>query len=77
MMWLRSRSTARVRVLKVLGFADRRGSADDACGLWEDIEPPPRTQEREQGPAAREAGTGRPTKRERREIERFTSEDEP
>ncbi len=66
-----------VRVLRVLGFAERRGSADEARVLWEDLEPPPRAQEREQGPAVREAGTGRPTKRERREIERFTAEDEP
>jgi len=66
-----------VRVLRVLGFAERRGSADEARVLWEDLDPPPRTQEREQGPAVREAGTGRPTKRERREIERFTAEDEP
>ena len=66
-----------VRVLKVLGFAERRGSADEARVLWEDLEPLPRAQEREQRPALREAGTGRPTKRERRDIERFTAEDEP
>ena len=39
--------------------------------------PPARAQEREQRPALREAGTGRPTKRERRAIGRFTAEDEP
>lgn len=66
-----------VRVLKVLGFAERRGSADEARVLWEDFEPPARAQEREQRPALREAGTGRPTKRERRDIGRFTAEDEP
>jgi ribosome-associated heat shock protein Hsp15 len=66
-----------VRVLKVLGFAERRGSADEARVLWEDLEPPARAQEREQRPALREAGTGRPTKRERRDIGRFTAEDEP
>ncbi len=66
-----------VRVLRVLGFAERRGSADEARVLWQDVEPPPRAQEREQRPAMREAGTGRPTKRERREIERLTAEDEP
>ena len=67
-----------VRVLKVLGFADRRGSADDARALCETIEPtggrvmePPQP-----APALREAGAGRPTKRERRAIERFTGEDE-
>jgi ribosome-associated heat shock protein Hsp15 len=66
-----------VRVLRVLGFAGRRGCADEARVLWEDLEPPPRAQDREHRPASREAGTGRPTKRERRDIERFTAEDEP
>ena len=36
-----------VRVLKVSGFAERRGSADDARGLYEDLTP-----------AARAGGTG-------------------
>src|SRR5215467_10337607 len=31
-----------VRVLKVAGFAERRGSADDARVLYEDLSPPPR-----------------------------------
>ena len=66
-----------VRVLRVRRFAERRGSADDARSLWEDLGPAagrenaPRPQ-----PAAREAGAGRPTKRERREIEKFTADDE-
>ena len=66
-----------VRVLRVLGFAERRGSANEARVLWEDLEPPSRAQDREHRPALREAGTGRPTKRERRDIGRFTAEDEP
>ena len=67
-----------VRVLKVLGFAERRGSADDARALCEVIEPAPgRLVARpEPPPALREAGAGRPTKRERRAIGRFTGEDE-
>jgi ribosome-associated heat shock protein Hsp15 len=63
-----------VRVLKVTGYADRRGSAADARGLYEDISPAPPA-----APAAkagmREAGTGRPTKRERRELDRLRSRD--
>lgn len=66
-----------VRVLRVLGFAERRGSANEARVLWEDLEPSSRAQDREHRPALREAGTGRPTKRERRDIGRFTAEDEP
>ena len=67
-----------VRVLKVLGFAERRGSADDARALCEPLEPagggPVRRPQ--VPPALREAGSGRPTKRERRAIERFTGEDD-
>jgi ribosome-associated heat shock protein Hsp15 len=67
-----------VRVLKVLGFAERRGSADDARALCESLEPAPGgASERPPPPAAlREAGTGRPTKREGRVIRRFTGGDE-
>jgi ribosome-associated heat shock protein Hsp15 len=64
-----------VRVLRVLRFAERRGSADDARALWEDLAPAAGREKAPQ-PGAREAGAGRPTKRERREIEKFTAEDE-
>jgi ribosome-associated heat shock protein Hsp15 len=66
-----------VRVLKVAGFAERRGSAGDAQLLYEDLSPAPRRAEAEPEPpvAARDRGTGRPTKRERRAIGRFTGED--
>jgi len=57
-----------VRLLKVLGFADRRGGAESARALYEDLGGA--------GPTApafaqREPGVGRPTKRERREIDRM------
>jgi len=65
-----------VRVLKVAGFAERRGSADAAAVLYEDLGPVPPRLEAEQPPAAeREPGAGRPTKRDRRAIGRFTGED--
>jgi ribosome-associated heat shock protein Hsp15 len=66
-----------VRVLKVSGFAERRGSADDAQALYEDLSPAPRRAgvELEPPSAERERGAGRPTKRERRAIGRFTGED--
>jgi ribosome-associated heat shock protein Hsp15 len=59
-----------VRVLKVAGHAERRGSAEDARALYEDLSLPlpPR---RDPPPAARPPGSGRPTKRERREIDRL------
>jgi len=57
-------------VLKVTGFAERRGDAPAARGLYEDltapVAPPP------PAPAERPAGTARPSKRDRRAIERFT-----
>ena len=64
-----------VRILKVIGFAERRGSADMARILYEDLTPPP---EPPQEPAAggRDEGAGRPTKRERREIDRLRGRDE-
>lgn len=64
-----------VRVLKVAGFAERRGSATEAQALWEDLSPP---QPVTAPPAApRGPGSGRPTKRDRRQIARFTGDDPP
>jgi ribosome-associated heat shock protein Hsp15 len=68
---------ARVRVLKVTGFALRRGAAEAGRALYEDMAPPEpgRSREPEDEPVARrEPGSGRPTKQERRAIERFTRE---
>jgi ribosome-associated heat shock protein Hsp15 len=64
----------RVRVLKVLAFAERRGASGLARTLYEDLSPPPAAVS---GPpvALREPGRGRPTKRDRRAIERWQSED--
>jgi ribosome-associated heat shock protein Hsp15 len=65
---------ARVRVLKVTGFAPRRGAAEAGRALYEDLAPPEpaRILERPVAVALREPGAGRPTKQERRAIERFT-----
>ena len=64
-----------VRVLKVAGFSERRGDGQAGRVLYEDLSPPPaRAGEREPEPAARASGSGRPTKRERRAIDRFTGE---
>ena len=67
-----------VRVLKVVAFAERRGSADDARSLCETLEPPPaRPADRASSPPGlREPGAGRPTKRERRAIERLRGDDD-
>jgi ribosome-associated heat shock protein Hsp15 len=67
----------RVRVLKVAALAERRGSADVARVLYEDLSPPPAEPSERDPPAAERApGAGRPTKQERRAIDRFTGHDD-
>ena len=62
-----------VRVLKVIGFAERRGSATLARDLCEDLSSVVSSAATGEAPmATREAGSGRPTKQERRATERFT-----
>ena len=63
-----------VRVLKVIGFAERRGSPESVQGLYVDVSPPPVAPElRPPTVAERDPGEGRPTKRERRAMDRFKS----
>jgi ribosome-associated heat shock protein Hsp15 len=64
-----------VRVLKVMAFAQRRGSADAARALCETVELDRAAEPPLLPPAPRPAGAGRPTKRERRAIERLHGED--
>jgi ribosome-associated heat shock protein Hsp15 len=64
-----------VRILKVTGFAERRGSAEIARLLYEDLTPPPELR-KEPSAGGRDEGAGRPTKRERREIDRLQGRDE-
>jgi len=63
-------------VLKVIGFAERRGSSESVQGLYADVSPPPVAPElRPTTVAARDSGEGRPTKRDRRAMDRFKSRD--
>jgi ribosome-associated heat shock protein Hsp15 len=62
-----------VRVLKVVGFADRRGGAEAARVLYEDLSPEVAP---EPQAAERYHGTGRPTKRKRRALDRLRNPDE-
>jgi len=61
----------RRRVLKIAGLGERRGSAEAARVLFEDLTPPEPPRRRQALPPRREPGSGRPTKRERRDIERL------
>jgi ribosome-associated heat shock protein Hsp15 len=60
----------RVRVMKILGFAERRGAAEAAEALYEEIGLPPAAEPTALLPF-RERGSGRPTKRDRRALDRL------
>jgi ribosome-associated heat shock protein Hsp15 len=70
-----------VRVLKVAGFGERRGAAESARVLMEDMMPAPAPGAGQvsapvvERAALRQPGTGRPTKRDRRAIARLRGED--
>jgi ribosome-associated heat shock protein Hsp15 len=67
-----------VRILKVAGFAERRGPAESVHNLAEDLTPAPAPSPAPPAaaPGARQPGTGRPTKRDRRAIAHMRGEDE-
>jgi ribosome-associated heat shock protein Hsp15 len=60
------------RIWRVLEIAERRGPASVARTLYDDLTPPPPPATAEVvGSPYRERGSGRPTKRERRQLDRF------
>ncbi len=63
----------KVTILKVIGIGARRGPVSEAMMLYEDLSPPdiPMTKEAKSIAASgkREEGAGRPTKKQRREID--------
>ena len=64
-----------IRVVKILSLATRRGPAAEAQALYEDLKPPEKASRLPKGTPPpvkrRDAGGGRPTKRERRAIDRL------
>ena len=72
-----------VRVVRVLSLAARRGPAPEARTLYEDLAPPPERKPETADPEifaarapSREKGAGRPTKRDRRAIDRLLDDGE-
>lgn len=65
----------RLLVWKILDAGERRGPATEAVLLYEDLSPPPLPRaDRVAAVAERDAGAGRPTKKERRETDRLKGE---
>ncbi len=58
------------RIARVRELSDRRGSGAQAALLYEDLTPPRPREERLAPPVHRPAGAGRPTKRDRRLLDR-------
>ncbi len=67
-----------VRVIKVVALGTRRGPAPEAQGLYEDLSPPEPVRKSDKstsGVAVRDAGAGRPTKTDRRALDRLRGRD--
>ncbi len=65
-----------IRVIKIIKLGNRRGPAKEAQALFEDLQPIDQIAKKIDStlalePAKRERGSGRPTKVQRRAIERF------
>ena len=70
-----------IRVIKIVALSTRRGPASEAQALYEDLKPPEAESRLPKGTpsaltsagatAQREPGSGRPTKRDRRALERL------
>ncbi len=66
-----------IRVVRILALGTRRGPAPEARALYDDLEPPMiRAHVADDGApfARRDPGSGRPTKSERRAIDRLKGE---
>src|SRR5262249_372556 len=71
-----------IRVIKIVALGTRRGPAPEAQQLYDDLDPPAPRAASSAEPASveaasgeREQGSGRPTKQQRRAIDRLQGED--
>jgi len=68
-----------IRIIKIVALGTRRGPAPEAQALYEDLAPPVAPKKSGTTPTAnagkRELGTGRPTKTERRAIDKLMGRD--
>lgn len=69
-----------IRIIKILDVGVRRGPAPEAKNLYEDMSPPISSDKKDHESFAiigkREIGSGRPTKGERRAIDKLMAKDE-
>jgi ribosome-associated heat shock protein Hsp15 len=66
-----ARAGGRQRILEVVRIIDKRVGAAIAAECLVDHSPPPPSKEDQPSALFRDPGTGRPTKRERRHLDRF------
>jgi ribosome-associated heat shock protein Hsp15 len=64
-----------VRIWKVVAPGTRRGPAEEARTLYLDMTPAPVSNKEADTAPQRDPGSGRPTKKERRQTDRFFSHD--
>ena len=65
----------RIRILEVAAIGTRRGPAAEAQALYVDRSPPATAKSAPPTSGGRPDGAGRPTKRDRRQIDRLTEQD--
>lgn len=68
---IRIRDTRGERIVKVLSLIDKRVGAPVAVTMYEDLTPPAPPKEERALTATRDRGAGRPTKRDRRQVEKL------
>ena len=68
---IRIRDTRGERIVKVVGLLDKRVGAPVAETMYEDLTPPEPPKEERVSTGTRDRGSGRPTKRDRRQVEKL------